>query len=914
MEKFRFKLFLLAVFAIFMKNSYSQESVTLDYLDEIEPIEHVAAGLLHPFSSNGDIPADNVLAEVFDPLNIKYIRTLDVPMSIAKAPDANYIHTLGNVVWGKAGGSKAAPWEDWDKFDAAIKGRVEELRDMGIHPIYDFWNEPDGGSFDWPGANDDSLYLTYKHIYDIVRSTDPLAKVTGLGFENLNSGISKITDFIDYAIANNCVPDMWNWHFGGDNQASQIQVVKEYCRNAGIHDAIGIFEYLNGARVKYPGRTAWQISVLEENEVELAVRANFSSIEHHPGSLCGLLVFPTTDKRGTWWVYEQYGNMSGSRLNYTSSTQDIKVVATIDNENAVSEMIIGSMYSDVNSAYTGNVNFSLSNVKSTHNGFVKLTVQEIPYNNHGVVNFLPAPATDTIIAVNNNMLNFIINYTDGGSAYKVTISDMVQSDYTQGETVELTNISLSDTELTLIETRGKDLDAILEPMNTTENSVTWSSLDESIATVGQNGFVYPVKEGTTKIIVMNKAGTLSDTCHVTVTPFTHVTGISFMRDTLVIPFNDIIKADPAAYLNLSYEITPDSAMNPNVLFSSLDTDVIRITDFGEVISFKEGRAKLVVTSLDAGLSDTIVIYTSSSLDFNQIPIIGDSVLIDDKTKGKEAYDDDSETRFNNGGKLEDGWIQFFLEEKTEIDKIDIWLYRSDSRTYPIRVTINGKVVFDGESEKADDYWAIPITPTAGDTITVQLTGTNSTGHEWFPIIEIRFWNLSNFVLMDDLTLIGCVDSMEISSNMQFTTEYLPANTTDSRVEWYTDNPAIATVDETGTVEFIAPGEVTIGAKSLLEPELYQECTLLVYQVTDVAEAKKMSGSFIYPNPVTSNSFTIKSNATINNITVLDLNGRNIPFKFNNNTNRIEFTALQAGIYVLQFETENRMHTVKVVKE
>ena len=912
MKKFLIGLY---TFCFLFIKTHAQESITINYNDTIETIEHIAAGLLHPFSDDGSIPADSVMDEVYHPLNIKFIRTRDVEVNHAKDPDATIVYTIGHLTWGKADGGGPGPWTDWARFDSLIRARVIEIRDQGINPIYDTWNEPDGGSFDFPDANDDSLYQVYKHIHDIVRVAHPEAQVTGLGFENLNSGIDKITDFVDFAIANNCVPDMWNWHFGGDNQETQIQAVKDYCRNAGTHDVIGIFEYLNGARVKYPGRTAYQMAVLEENEVEVAIRANFSTLQHIPGSLSGNLIFPTTDKRGTWWVYEQYGNMTGQRLNYTSSHSSIRVIAAVDNQKAMSEMIIGSTYSDVNNSYTGQLDFLLSNIKSNANGTVKLTVQEIPYNNNGAVNFLPDPVIDEAVPVTSGNVSFTINYQDGASAFKVTISDIVQSDFEQTENIALSSLTVSDDELTLTETRGKDLDFTVEPENTTETSFIWSSLDEDIATVGVNGFVNPLKAGTAQIVIMNESGTFSDTSQITVSPFIHVNHLEFLNDTLIVPYNEVVNENPTAYLNLAYDIGPENAMDKSVVFSSLTPDVINIQPSGIVNDLNEGRARLVIESVDGNLKDTVVVFASSNLAFSQLTIVGDSTLFEDDSVGIKAYDNDEDTRFNNSGNQELGWIQFYLEEKKQIDNIDVLFFRSDSRTYPIEVTINGTVVFDGETEQADDYWSVPIKPMVGDTITIRMTGPNSTGHEWFPIYEFRLWNLSELILMNDLSLSGCVDSVSVDSTIQLSASYTPANATDERINWYSSNEAVAIVTGEGQVEFIAPGNVTLMAESLLQPDLNRSCEFVVYEEETEEEITGLGfteGLSIFPNPVTSNSFTINWYEDIENIKINDLQGRIIPFDYNPSEKMIIIRRKAQGVLIVQFKSGREIITQKIL--
>lgn len=80
--------------------------------------------------------------------------------------------------------------------------------------------------------------------------------------------------------------------------------------------------------------------------------------------------------------------------------------------------------------------------------------------------------------------------------------------------VEVTGITLSETSLTLLIDEEKTLTATVTPDNATDKTVTWSSDDESVASVS-NGKVKGLAEGSATITA--KAGNKTATCSVTVT-------------------------------------------------------------------------------------------------------------------------------------------------------------------------------------------------------------------------------------------------------------------------------------------------------------------------------------------------------------------------------------------------------------
>lgn len=69
---------------------------------------------------------------------------------------------------------------------------------------------------------------------------------------------------------------------------------------------------------------------------------------------------------------------------------------------------------------------------------------------------------------------------------------------------------------------------------------------------------------------------------------------------------------------------------------------------------------------------------------------------------------------------------------------------------------------------------------------------------------------------------------------------------------------------------------------------------------------------LYPNP-SSDFVNINSETEITNIRVVDTNGRIIE-SIANGTNRVDVTTLAKGVYVLQYETNGKSYTTKVVKK
>ena len=82
----------------------------------------------------------------------------------------------------------------------------------------------------------------------------------------------------------------------------------------------------------------------------------------------------------------------------------------------------------------------------------------------------------------------------------------------------VTRVSLSQTSATLGSGETLTLAATVSPDNAYDKSLEWTSSDESVATVDQNGVVTAIKSGTAKITAKALDGSeKSATCSITVT-------------------------------------------------------------------------------------------------------------------------------------------------------------------------------------------------------------------------------------------------------------------------------------------------------------------------------------------------------------------------------------------------------------
>lgn len=120
---------------------------------------------------------------------------------------------------------------------------------------------------------------------------------------------------------------------------------------------------------------------------------------------------------------------------------------------------------------------------------------------------------------------------------------------------------------------------------------------------------------------------------------------------------------------------------------------------------------------------------------NSIKILGADAESNPKKVGL-SYDDNELTEWTNNGTTKTGWITYELERDAEISEIELKLSGWRMRSYPIQIFIDGKLIYTGETQKSLGYISIPITPTRGRFVKIQLNGQSVDKDGFGEIIEI----------------------------------------------------------------------------------------------------------------------------------------------------------------------------------
>ncbi|OZG53569.1 Bacterial Ig-like domain (group 2) [Pseudoscardovia radai] len=169
--------------------------------------------------------------------------------------------------------------------------------------------------------------------------------------------------------------------------------------------------------------------------------------------------------------------------------------------------------------------------------------------------------------------------------------------------VPVTGVSLSPSNPSVVEGATTRLTATVAPANATDQSLTWISDNQSVATVDQNGVVTGVKKGTAKITAFTSNG-VSGTVTVTVKAAAiAVTGVT------VAPENASVTAGQTVQLTAT--VTPANATNKTVTWTSSDTSIATVNANGLVTGVKGGTA--AITANASGYSNTAIVTVNPSV-------------------------------------------------------------------------------------------------------------------------------------------------------------------------------------------------------------------------------------------------------------------------------------------------------------
>ena len=350
-------------------------------------------------------------------------------------------------------------------------------------------------------------------------------------------------------------------------------------------------------------------------------------------------------------------------------------------------------------------------------------------------------------------------------------------------TIPATKIEVSPTTVDLIATRTVEIKPTITPLdvtdifpdNTIDKTVNWSSSDESVATVDASGMVTAVKEGLATITAATP-NNLTATCEVTVKPLVvEAEGVTLDKTTL-----NLTEGETAT---LSATVSPENTTDKTVTWTSSDATVASVNTGGVVTGLKAGTATITVSTIN-GLTATCDVTVKAA-----------TVEASGLTLNLE------ETELVNGKTVQ---LQATVIPGNATDKNVTW---TSSDATVASVNASG-LVTALKSGKATITASTANGLKATCEVTVVAATVDASGLEL---------NLEEAEIVE-------------GESVQLQATVLPADATDKTVTWTSSDAAVATVNASGLVTALKPGQATITATSANGLKAICEVTVVVATV------------------------------------------------------------------------------------
>ncbi len=209
---------------------------------------------------------------------------------------------------------------------------------------------------------------------------------------------------------------------------------------------------------------------------------------------------------------------------------------------------------------------------------------------------------------------------NGSLSHSVTVK--------QAGRIAVSSVTLNKTSIQLKEGESETLIATVKPDNATDKTVTWSSSNETIASVDDNGKVIAKKEGTATITA--SAGGKKATCSITVKNDIDVTSVQIKQYLyLAVGESETLEAT----------VKPDDATDKTVTWKSSNNSIVSVDSQGKVTAKGKGNATISATAGSVGAECTVFVKAKRYDAANGAIDLGLSVMWATKNYGASTPSD-----------------------------------------------------------------------------------------------------------------------------------------------------------------------------------------------------------------------------------------------------------------------------------
>lgn len=396
------------------------------------------------------------------------------------------------------------------------------------------------------------------------------------------------------------------------------------------------------------------------------------------------------------------------------------------------------------------------------------------------------------------------SWVDYGKRENKNFRIKAYTDNSDIKTVAVESVSLDKTEAVLKEKETVKLNATVLPENADNKNVHFTSDNDAVATVDDNGFVTALSSGEAVITVITEDGKKTAKCKITVEK-------EIIQLKTITITNAPAELEKGAQVQLGIKYIPDNTtQSKSVEWKTSDASVAVVSSTGLVTAKKTGTVTITaVSKADSSIQSKVTIKVLSHI--TGVTVTGPSGTLYTDTKYK--------------------FTAKITPDDTTDNKTVIWSV-SDSNI--AQIATDGTLSF----KKAGTVDVIAtVKATSSNTIIKKLTVTGVK----------RVINVSS-VALDKTTV-----NLKKGETVKLNATVAPADADNKEVTYASSNSAVAKVDNTGLVTALSSGEAVITVTTK-DGSKTASCKVAVAKETEplaITVTSKISG----------NDYTFTANAT-----------------------------------------------------
>jgi hypothetical protein len=101
-----------------------------------------------------------------------------------------------------------------------------------------------------------------------------------------------------------------------------------------------------------------------------------------------------------------------------------------------------------------------------------------------------------------------------------------------------------------------------------------------------------------------------------------------------------------------------------------------------------------------------------------------------------TIDDNELSRWSSDGSPDTAWIEFRFERPVTLNEIELKLVGWRSRSYPLRITLDGRTVWEGSTERQLGYTALAFPAATGTVLRIVQTGSVEDRDAFGNVVEL----------------------------------------------------------------------------------------------------------------------------------------------------------------------------------